>query len=100
MRESLQKRREVTIPYLISRRKQKKLGREKYVYSSDWKIQLVLCRAVVDAQLIEQLLHMPWGQASNPVISDFSISYYLVLPECKLCGKDENKEKEAGNSSY
>ena len=53
-------------------------------------------RAVIVAQLVEQLLPIPEVRGSNPVIGKnlYWTSY------CQLYWKDENKEKEAGKGQF
>ena len=56
-------------------------------------------KAVVVAQLVEQLLPIPGVRSSNPVIS----KKLFILNICLLSTvywKDENKEKEAGNGPF
>ena len=48
-------------------------------------------KAVVVAQLVEQSLPTPEIHGLNPNIGKFYITMGLII------GKDENKEKEAGN---
>ena len=49
-------------------------------------------RAVVFAQLTAWLLPIPEDLGSNPMISNFNLTYLLL----NVCRKHKNKEKEAG----
>ena len=52
---------------------------------------------VVRAQLAERTLPTPEVRGSNPVIGEFSTEQFNFHPIVNCVGKDENKEKEAGN---
>ena len=59
-----------------------------------------MLRAVVVAQLVEQLLPIPEVHGSNPVIGK-TLYIYRTFVYCQLCiEKTKIKKKEAGNGPF